>query len=331
VQSGLTYLARVQERDGHWEANGGTYPTAITALAGMAFLMDGSTMREGKYADRVRKAVDWLMHRVRPNGLIGNPDNPAEARSYMHGHGFAMLFLSQVYGEEDDVERRRKLEQLLLRAVEFTGKAQTGRGGWGYVSSADGGGFDEGSVTVTQVQALRAARNSGIAVPKEIIDKAYSYLKQCTTPRGGIIYSLAQGGPVAGAERPALTAAAVAAVFSMGQYDSSYAKRWVRFCQTSIPIENSGRDNFGHWEYTHYYYAQVLYTLGDDRYAKLFGEEGSGGLTWSKYRDVVFERILKQQTSEGSWREGYIGPAYTTACYLTILQLDRGILPVYQR
>ena len=33
----------------------------MTALAGMALLMEGSTLREGKYSDNIRKAVDWLM------------------------------------------------------------------------------------------------------------------------------------------------------------------------------------------------------------------------------------------------------------------------------
>src|SRR5207237_173733 len=84
------------------------------------------------------RAEDWLMERSQRNGLIGNPNNPTEAPRYMYGHGFGMLFLAQVYGEEEDGERRKKLEDILTRAVEFCGKAQTPRGGWGYVSSADG-------------------------------------------------------------------------------------------------------------------------------------------------------------------------------------------------
>ena len=63
----------------------------------------------------------------------------------------------------EDPERRRKLVDILERAIDFTTDAQTDRGGWGYVSAKDGGGFDEGSVTITQVQGLRAARNAGIS------------------------------------------------------------------------------------------------------------------------------------------------------------------------
>ena len=333
VDRGLKWFAETQHRDGHWDANGGQYPTTMTALAGMVMLMEGSTPRDGKYAENIRKAVDWLMDRSQRNGLIGNPNNPTEAGRYMYGHGYGLLFLSQVYGEEEDNDRRRKLEAILTRAVDFIGKAQTPRGGWGYVSSADGGGFDEGSVTITQVQALRAARNAGITVPKSIIDKAQEYLKKCTTARGGVIYSLAHGGGAFnGAERPPLTAAAISCLFSAGEYNSEYAKKWIKFCETAIPIDRSGRDSFGHWEYTHYYYAQAIFTLGDDGYARLFpGSRPADQLTWTKYKDVIFDYLASRQSADGSWNQGHIGQVFTTACHLTILQLDNNTLPIYQR
>src|SRR5215472_2420107 len=111
VQKGLDYLAKTQHKDGHWEAFGGQYPVTMTGISGMALLMEGSTIREGKYAKNIRQAVDWLMGRN------------------MYGHGFATLFLASVYGEEEDGERRKKLEDILTRAVLFIGKAQTTRGG----------------------------------------------------------------------------------------------------------------------------------------------------------------------------------------------------------
>ena len=76
---GLKWFADTQNRDGHWEANGGQYPTAMTALAGMTMLMEGSTLREGKYCEHLRRAVDWLMDRAQNSGQIGNPNNPTEA------------------------------------------------------------------------------------------------------------------------------------------------------------------------------------------------------------------------------------------------------------
>src|SRR5581483_10252208 len=129
VNKGLEWVAKQQNRDGHWEANGGQYPSAMTGLSGMVLLMEGSTLREGKYADNIRRAVDWLMERSQRNGLLANPNNGLEGGRYMYGHGFGLLFLAQVYGEEEDNDRRKKLEDILTRAVQFTGKAQSSRGG----------------------------------------------------------------------------------------------------------------------------------------------------------------------------------------------------------
>jgi hypothetical protein len=328
VKKGLNWLAKQQFRDGHWEAQG-QYAPAMTGLAGMALLSEGSTMREGKYADKIRRAVDWCMSRCQPNGLIGQPRNPNEAGRYMYGHGFCLLFLATVYGEEEDGDRRKKLEDILTRAVQFTGKAQTSRGGWGYVSAADGGNFDEGSVTVTQMQAVRAARNAGISVPKEIIDKGIKYLTDATNAQGGVIYSLGGGG--GGDGRPALTAAAISCGFSAGEYDSKIVKKWLKFCQTHIPVTGGGFNRFGHDEYVHYYYAQAMYILGDKGWEKLFPDsKESDRLTWSKYRKATFDNLVKAQAGDGSWQGGMIGPVFITSVHLTMLQLDKGVLPIYQ-
>lgn len=330
IEKGLKWLADQQNRDGHWEAAGSQYPVSMTALGGMALLMEGSTIREGKYADRIRRAVDWLMARSQPNGMLGNPNHPGEAGRYMYGHGFGLLFLACVYGEEEDSERRKKLEDVLTRAVDFSGKAQTNRGGWGYVSAADGSNFDEGSVTITQLQSLRACRNAGIRVPKEVINSAVTYLEKCTNPQGGVIYSLANGG--GGDGRPALTAAAVSCGFAAGEYNNPLVKKWLTFCQKNVPIGLGGGNRFGHDEYTHYYYAQAMYVLGDDGWAKLFPESKEADrLSWTKYKKAVFDNLKNTQSSDGSWSGGHVGPVFITSVYLTILQLDKGTLPIYQR
>src|SRR5215831_11124799 len=64
VQKGLEYLAKSQAKDGHWEAFGGQYPVTMTGISGMAMLMEGSTIREGKYKDNIKRAADYLMSKV---------------------------------------------------------------------------------------------------------------------------------------------------------------------------------------------------------------------------------------------------------------------------
>jgi len=329
AEKALAWLVKAQFPDGHWDGPQGNFQTAMTGMAGTALLMEGSTIREGKYRGNIKKAVDWCLSRVNQNGLIGDPNAPNQGLGYLYGHGFCILFLSQIYGEEDDVDRRKQLEKVLTNAVVFVCNCQTSRGGWGYVSAKEGNDFDEGSVTVTQVQALRAARNAGIPVPREAVVKTQEYLKKCTTARGGMIYSLSNGG---GDERPTITVAAIASMFSTGDYKSPLAKQWIKFVQPQVPIDSVGADQFGHSEYTHYYYAQVIYCMGEDGYAKLFPDsKPEDRLTWSKYKREFFEFLSRKQNQDGSWTGTPIGQVYTTCCYLTILQLDHGALPIYQR
>jgi squalene cyclase len=311
IEHALAWLANQQARDGRWAANENRYPTAMTALAGMALLCEGSTTTQGKYSRNIQRAVDFLVNQSQTNGLIGNPTKDDR---YTYGHGFSMLFLSQVLGEEEGAGRRKKLVDVLSDAVIFSGRAQTKVGGWGYVSSAkDGSGFDEGSTTITQVQGLRGCRNAGITVPKGIIDKAISYIKRCTRADGGVQYSIKGG-----TGRPAITAAAVACLFNAGEYKSTYVPKLLKYCEKNLA--NVGNRGFGHWHYAHYYYAQVKYR--------------QGGKIWEDYRGKVAARLISEVKDDGKhavWTQGYIGSVYTTSINLTILQLDRGCLPIYQR
>jgi hypothetical protein len=340
VDKALAYLVKQQFKDGHWGANGDQYPVSMTGLGGIALLMEGSTIREGKYATQIRKCADWLMERSMKgnnrDGLIGNPDHPTETGRYMYGHGFGTLFLALAYGEEDDKERREKMKSILTRAVKYIANAQSTQGGWFYTSKVDGHDQDEGSVTITQIQPLRACRNAGIPVPKQVIKKGHDYLKNSTTQRGGVVYSLGRGGngaPVGG-ERPALTAAAIACLFSAGEYKDELVKKWFKYCQTAIPIQGAGI-RLGHDEYTHLYYAQAIYVLGDDGWEKMFGSTPvDQRVTWSAYRKNMFDHLVQTQNSDGSWPGGggfSVGPVYSTAIYSIIMQLDKGAVPFFQR
>jgi squalene cyclase len=314
VHLGLQWLASHQSRVGHWTGTNNSYPTAMTAMAGIALLCEGSTPNQGKYAPNIRRAVDYLVSRSRANGLIGSP--AAEDQRYTYGHGFAMLFLSQVLGEEEDLDRREELIKVLNKAVQFSGQAQCPSGGWGYVSSKDGSNFDEGSTTITQVQGLRGCRNAGIAVPKEVIDKAVGYIKKGTGADGGVRYSSQMGMGSGG--RPPITAAALACLFNAGEYDSDYVPRLLKYCEQHVGVSSGRASNVaGHWHYAHYYYSQVLYR--------------EGGKKWDDYRKSVYRKLASEIGQDGAWNEGFVGPVYTTAINLTILQLDKGVLPIYQR
>ena len=78
----------------------------------------------------------------------------------MHGHGFALMFLACVSGMITKESLRKQVQVVIRKAVALTSQGQSAQGGWTYIPGAG----DEGSVTVTQVQALRAAHNAGFLV-----------------------------------------------------------------------------------------------------------------------------------------------------------------------
>ncbi|MBL8880768.1 MAG: terpene cyclase/mutase family protein [Phycisphaerales bacterium] len=310
IDRGLQFLVRSQNRDGSWRTNGsaGGYPVAMTSLAGIALLSGGNTPTQGPYARNVSSAITYLLKSARSDGLIAQIE---EETHCMHGHGFATLFLALCYGMEEDPQRLAQIRTVLQRAVELTGASQSAAGGWLYTPDAQS---DEGSVTVTQVQALRACRNVGIAVPKRVIDNAMNYLKNSANADGGIRYQVTDTGP----SRPAITAAAVVCWFSAGEYENKDAKKALDFVQKALsPAQHDASQYFGHYFYAQFYMSQAMY---------LHGEK-----SWQSYYPLMRDTLVGLQSSDGSWDGDHVGTTYGTAVALTILQLPYKNLTIMQR
>lgn len=308
IERGLEWLARNQGNDGAWRNAGGygSYPAAMTGLAGMALVAGGNTPTRGRYYDNVRRSVAFL--RKNADGSSGLISVASEEGRSMYGHGFATLFLASVYGMEEDVREQERLKRVLDKAVSLIAGAQSSAGGWIYTPDSNS---DEGSVTVTQIQALRACRMAGIVVDKKTIDRAVDYIKKCQNPDGSIKYSL-HSGPDG---RPAITAAGVAVLYNAGIYDDQpFVDKAVQYCKKAIQVTV---DNTGHHYYTHLYWSQALYQRG--------------GPDWTDYFTRKAPWLLRQQKKDGSWDGDSVGSVYGTAIALTILQLPYAYAPIYQR
>jgi len=308
ITRGLQYLGEMQNPTGSWfnAGNMGSYPTAMTALAGLALLANGSTPREGKFAPNLKRAVQFLLAEAETgsNGVISSA---MEGRS-MHGHGFAMLFLAECLGETADEKTEERLRAALHRAVELTARAQSTAGGWIYTPDGNG---DEGSVTVTQIQGLRACRNAGIKVPRSTIERAVKYLELCQNADGGISYSLAQRG----GSRAPISAAAVATLYASGRYDSPMTQKCLDYVIRTI--SPNSRETYGHWFYAHLYMAQAMYQVHDRR--------------WDNYFLALRDRLVGTQNADGSWNGDGVGPVYGTAIACIVLQLPYDYVPIFQR
>ncbi len=306
IRRAQAFLARVQARDGSWRGgrNSMAYPCAMTSLAGLALMAGGNTPSEGDYADEVRAGLDYVLTSAGRNGLIART---GEEQRPMYSHGFGMLFLAQAYGAEHDAALQHRIHDVLRRAVVLTARSQSAAGGWLYTPDANG---DEGSVTITQIQALRAARNAGIKVPKSTIDRAVLYIARCANEDGGISYSLRN----LGSSRPAITAAAVATLYSAGQYDHPVAPRALDYLKERMAADIPNR---GHETYMLLYGGMSMYLSGEEN--------------WRAYFPKVRDDLLKSQNEDGSWPGDMVGEVYGTSAALLVLQLPYRYLPILQR
>ncbi|MFP4434005.1 MAG: prenyltransferase/squalene oxidase repeat-containing protein [Phycisphaerae bacterium] len=318
IDRGLNYLSKTQRRDGSWLNQGGwgTYPAVMTSLSAMGLMSGGSTAHSGPYSKEVRRAMSYVL-RVAESDSQGVISGSNSGRS-MYGHGFSLLFLAMCYGTERDPDNGKRLKKALDKAVKIIEDSQSPKGGWYYTPSSNS---DEGSVTVTQLQALRACRNAGIKVSRKVIEDSVKYLKLCQNKDGGICYSARSRG----SSRPAISAAAVACFYSAGLYDrqtggsgpeAEMVEKLVRYVKQNVSVSQGGRYS-GYYFYTHMYMSQAMYMRG--------------GKDWQNYYPAMAKKLRGMQAPDGSWNGDNIGTTYGTAIASMILQLPYGYLPVVQR
>src|SRR5688500_7557074 len=184
VEKGLAYLAQRQARNGSFGSNYGSSNghAGITALGGIAFMAAGNLPGRGKYGENVQRALDYVLANCQESGLISS-DN---SHGSMYGHGFATLFLGEIYGMTGNEEVKEKLQ----KAVKLPQNTQNGEGGLRYMPvPADA----DISVTICEVMGLPSARDAGIKVEKQTIDMAIKYVLRCQSSDGGFSYAAGQG------------------------------------------------------------------------------------------------------------------------------------------
>ncbi len=298
IERGLLWLAAHQADDGSFGSLSHYGPhVGITGLGGLAFMADGSMPGRGRYAGNVERALDFVLSQSSESGLLA----AATSHGPMYGHGFATLFLSEIYGMTAHPEVRESVR----RAVRLINGTQNDEGGWRYQPvRADA----DISVTVCQIMALRAARNAGVYVDREVIDASIKYVKDSQNPDGGFRYMLHSGGSAF-----ARSAGGVAALQYAGLYGSEEVSRGIEYLARFIPPQEQ---TVGHYFYGHYYAAQAMFLAGDAQ--------------WQRWWPAVRAELVAKQDPEGFWR-GQAGDEYGTAMALIILQMPNRLLPIFQK
>jgi hypothetical protein len=301
IDKGLQFLAEKQGDDGAFGSGGYSRNAAICGLSGMALMSGGSTPRSGPYAVEVQRSVDFLLAHTEESGFIMVPG--ATSHGPMYGHGFATLFLAETYG----MTMRREIREKLSAAVKLIIETQNDEGGWRYQPTAQEADI---SVTICQVMALRAARNAGLYVPSETIDRCIDYVKRSQNADGGFMY-MVSGGQSAFPR----SAAGVVALYSAGIYEGPEIEKGLAYLMDFLP-RGGVFNRESHYFYGHYYAVQAVWH--------------AGGEYWEKWYPAIRDELLQRQHDDGSWRDS-ICAEYGTAMATIILQMPNNYLPIFQR
>ena len=304
VRQGLEFLASQQNADGSFGPNNNfSKNVGITGLCGLAFMSDGNLPGRGKYGKQVEKALEYVLSQCSETGLIVG----GESHGPMYGHGFATLFLGEVYGMSG-AEEDSRLREALVKAVRLIVNCQNPEGGWRYNPLPEDADV---SVTICQIMALRSARNAGIKVPKETIDKAVEYVRGCQNEDGGFRYMSSPG-----ASAWPRSAAGIASLNYAGIYEDAALEKALAYLHDNAPPGRSRQQ--AHYFYGVYYTAQAMYLGGGDHWKRW----------WPEARDEI---IARQDRGNGSWSDPSAGGPYATAMAMIVLQMPKRYLPIFQK
>src|SRR5207237_1616054 len=124
VDKGLLWLAQRQGGDGSFTTGmqGYSNHAGITALAGLAFMEAGNLPGRGKYGKEVNHCLQFVLNSCQESGLIASD----ASQGPMYGHGFATVFLGEIYGMTGDETVKEKLQ----KDVKLIEQTQNQEGGW---------------------------------------------------------------------------------------------------------------------------------------------------------------------------------------------------------
>lgn len=305
-ERGLGYLSKSQSERGDWQgANNGP---GVTGMALMAMLASGEDPNFGIYSGNIRRGI---------RNLIENQNGDTGLFSGgMYHHGFATLCLAEAYGAVDDRNLwpggggggdKRLIGESLELAVRasITSQKENPYGAWRY--SADANDADT-SVSGAILVSLLAARNAGIEVPDETIDRAIAYFKSMTSDTGQVAYAGGFGGFDESLARISIGTLvyAVARRKDMAEFQATLGYLTERLETTPGSYR----------EYTRYYQAQALFQ-GDVE-------------AWNRWNRSLVRDLKSTQSEDGSFA-GQFGPAVDTSLSLLALALNFRFLPIYER
>lgn len=311
VNLGLEWLAKQQEKEGHWDLqkHGGNLKshTAATGLALLPFLAAGHTHQSGQYQANVTAGLKWLVdHQNKDTGdLLASGDG-----QHMYSVGIAAISLCEAYGMTQDPA----LKPAAQLALDFICKAQHQEsGGWRYSPNQAA----DTSVVGWQMMALKSGEIAGLTVPKAAFDNVARWLASVEAQPDTGTFGYTSRSP-----NPAMSAEGLLSLQFMGTGRNEPRMRsGANYLLAHPPKEDQQLTSY-YW----YYATQAMYHM-----------QGSYWETWNQpLSNILVKTQEKSGATAGTWAprdrwETSGGRIYSTSLKLLMLEVYYRHLPLYEQ
>ncbi len=344
VEAALRWLARHQEKDGRWAAekwdakNDKRASISMTGLSVLAFLGAGYTHKSGRYADTVKRGVEWLMSQQLDTGAVTGKSGFDYSHYHGYCHAMGALALAEAYGMTEANRRDQfdlKLGEAAQKAVDYSTKIhQKPYSGWRYRAG------EEGDISHTGwfVMQLKSAKIAGLKVDGTAFQGGMNFVNSVLGSKTGkSVYEKSQissanymgagpkGGDLNSARRTAISM--VCRLFMGVSRDDELMKKSAPWVLGYKPEWE--KQDFYHW----YYGTLAMFQTGGD--------------SWKEWNDPLKKTLVDNQRkggpldgtaqdTDGSWDpkgsiEEKCGRIYTTAIGALCLEVYYRYLPMYSK
>ena len=210
----------------------------------------------------------------------------------------------------------RSKKRTIAKALELCVKAaatmkdKTELVGHAWNSTASNNGIPDTSVGGSVLVGLLAARNAGVEVPDDVMERAFKYFRKMTNKSGTVGYYQTRGNDYGNSiARSSITAL----VLAIGKRKESEEYLAVR----KYLLANLEKTYGTHPLYGDYYQAQALFQLDYK--------------AWQSWNRERVSRAVATANDDGSIGRSRVGQPYATAMNMLTLALNFRFLPIYER
>lgn len=359
VDRGLDWMVRAQNKNGGWGAGSHSRqevmdPHAVvadpatTAMVAMALLRSGTSLTHGVYADKLKKALNFLLESTEQSSAqsLNITELTGTQIQSKLGANIDVILTAQFFsnildGLGDDPVLKDRVQKSLNTCVSKIQRAQDTNGS---TSGSGWAGVLQSSFATT---ALEAAQAKGAAVDDKALERSREFQKKnydaktgnVNTDMGaGIVLYSVTGSARASAKEARKVKEEVARAKTEGRLQQNapataenlekigYAKDEALKYSTAYEVYESAKvqaqrddviDGFGNnggEEFMSYLQTGESMIVGKDN-------------SWKKWYDNISGRILKIQNNDGSWNGHHCitSPVFCTATCLLILSVNNDV------